>query len=135
MRENKPEREQWIPWEVSYSLKETTRGGRTSQTNAMLAVVLPDETGSYDYFMESNSECNSTTYSIDILFPILRKNMFNRKETKTRDCNGITVHIGYFSYIYCVQWDYFRDNVNDYINIAYEIYEKRDEYNIVKNLE
>ena len=135
MRENKPEREQWIPWEVSYSLKETTRGGRTSQTNAILAVVLPDEAGGYDYFMEYNSECNSTRYHTDILFPILRKNMFNRKETKTRDCNGTTVHIGNFSYIHCVKWEYFKNYVNRCIDIAYEIYEKNDEYNIVKNLE
>ena len=59
------ERNQWIPWEISYSVRKTTRGGRTSQRNALLAVILPDKKGSYDYF-------NNLT-----LFKILQKNIDN----------------------------------------------------------
>ena len=56
---------QWIPWEISYSLRETTRNDRTSHNNAILAVILPDKTGSYDY------------YDKDDLFPILKDNIDN----------------------------------------------------------
>ena len=56
---------QWIPWEVSYSLRETTRSNRTSHNNAILAVILPNKKGSYDY------------YSVDNLFSILKNNIKN----------------------------------------------------------
>ena len=50
------DKEQWIPWEISYSLKETSRRNKngesvTSHSNAMIAVVLPDANGSYTYYL------------------------------------------------------------------------------------
>lgn len=134
MKENKPDKDQWIPWEISYSLKEQSRQGRTSKTNAVLAVVLPDEWDSYDYFMRYNPDCNSTTYMTDILFDILRENMFNVKQPSTRTCNGTTIYEGYYSYIYTVKWDNFIGNINTYIDIALRIWGERDKYNIKKNV-
>ena len=59
------ERSQWIPWEIHYSLRETTRKDYTSHNNAILAVVLPDKQGSYQYYNKNN------------LFRILRQNIDN----------------------------------------------------------
>lgn len=59
------QRSQWIPWEISFSVRETTRNDRTSHRNALLAVILPDKNGSYDYYDKND------------LFPILKNNIEN----------------------------------------------------------
>ena len=59
------QRSQWIPWEISFSVRETTRSNRTSHRNAILAVILPDKNGSYNYYDKNN------------LFPILKSNIEN----------------------------------------------------------
>ncbi len=134
MKENKPDKDQWIPWEISYSLREQSRQGRTSKTNAVLAVVLPDQWGNYDYFMKYNPDCNSTTYMTNILFDILRDNMFNIKQPSTRTCNGTTIYEGYYSYIHTVKWDNFIGSINTYIDIAVQINSNKDNYNIRKGV-
>lgn len=60
---NRWERSQWIPWEISYSLRKTQRGNTSSQSNAVLAVALPDKNGEYDYIKNMN------------MFSILKNNM------------------------------------------------------------
>src|SRR3989339_6760 len=118
----KEDNDQWIPWEIAYSLREKTREGRTSLTNAMLAVVVPDEYGSYNYFVESLDcvHCNGIRWKTEILFSILGKNMFNRKKPNTIDCRGGscgTLHTGSnHSYIHPVRWDHFISDINFYIN-------------------
>ena len=62
---NKWQRSQWIPWEISFSVRETTRNNRTSHRNALLAVILPNRYGSYNYYDKND------------LFPILRDNIDN----------------------------------------------------------
>lgn len=62
---NRWQRSQWIPWEIAYSLRNTTRKDRTSHNNSILAVILPDKNGLYGYYNKNN------------LFPILKDNIDN----------------------------------------------------------
>lgn len=129
-----PEKKQWIPWEISYSLQEQSRQGQKSKTNSILAVVLPDENGSYEYFITQNTQCGSRTLHTDFLFQILRDNMFNKKDPETKNCNGTLIYYGYSSYINSVKWVDFINNIDNNIGIALEIWRNRNEYNIVKRL-
>lgn len=126
----RPENEQWIPWEVSYSLRETTIMGRKSNRNAILGVVLPDENNSYDWYYSENPECSSTTHHTGQLFEMLKENMFNLKNPEIRECNGSKIMEGEFSYIKTAKWSNFIDSSNWYIEKAIEIRDKADEYDL-----
>lgn len=128
------DKDQWIPWEVSYSLKEQSREGGNSKTNAVLAVVLPDEYGSYGYFITENLLCNSITYHTNTLFEILRLNMFNhkKKEDNIRHCNGQKIYEGSPSYIPSVKWENFKNNIDHYIGLAVTTRQNINEYDLMK---
>lgn len=139
----KTERDQWIPWEVSYSLKETSRNNKngdsvTSHSNAMLAVVLPDSNGSYSWYLESRTCCDSkcTTHHTDKLFTIIRKNKFNRsKNASKRTCdNKETIWTGTCSYIEAVKWVDFIDDYQKYVDKAVDRQNHIDEYDICKEV-
>ncbi|HET9136015.1 MAG TPA: TIR domain-containing protein [Candidatus Kapabacteria bacterium] len=136
MEYGKSEDDQWIPWEISYSLKEHSRDGVTSRTNAMLAVVLPDKNGSIDYFLVENSctKCNVTMHNTGVLFEILRNNMFNQKKPDVTSCENHTgaVYSGYCSYIHVVKWSSFISDPDTYLKIAKEINDNIDQYDIQK---
>lgn len=129
-----PEKDQWIPWEISYSLKEQSRQGIHSKTNGVIAVVLPDESGNYEYYLTYDSICNCTTHNTPILFQILRENMFNQKQPEIRICNGKNVYQGDFSYIQSVKWTNFEKDPNLYIDKAVELRDKKEQYNLRKNV-
>ena len=138
--QSKYESDQWIPWEVAYSLKQITRNGRTSQSNAVLAVVLPDRSLSYSYFLVENScpYCNCTIHRTDTLFQILRENMFNVKSPTFNNCTNHPqtnrVFTGNFSYISSVRWDHFISNKDLYLNNVETIRANIDQYNVSKTV-
>lgn len=135
---NQTQKEQWIPWEISYSLRTVPTGGNTKQMNAVLGVVLPDETGNYDWYYRYNPGCNSTTHSTNLLFKILSRNMFNLWEKETRECNGSTIHTSNEpSFIKTVKWSDFMngDSYNFFIEKAIEIKDSKDLYDYKIKLE
>ncbi len=139
----KKDRDQWIPWEVSYSLKETSRRNKNgvsikSHSNAMVAVVLPDSTGSYSYYLESKSCCSGgcTMHHTNRLFAIIKKNKFNRvKHASNRKCdNKNTIWTGTCSYIEAVKWSSFIKDYQKNIEKAIERKDNIDEYDICKEV-
>lgn len=131
----KYERDQWIPWEVSYSLKEITRNGRTSKTNAMIAVVLPDLQNKYDYCIEQTTCC--TTLKFSNFFTIIGNNFFNKKNAETYQCRecgdkhyrGLDSH--YFAY---AKWIEFISNPKKYIDEALIHQANMSQYKLHKDL-
>lgn len=136
------DRNQWIPREISYCLKETSRinsngDSVTSKTNAMLAVVVPDKNNSYAYYTYKNDCCNSgcRVLKTNTLFDILKNNMFNLKDASKKYCdNGSTIWYGDFSYITSVVWNDLIQDMNKYIEKAYEIQDNIKNYDIFKEI-
>ncbi|OBX04199.1 molecular chaperone Tir [Gallibacterium genomosp. 3] len=114
------EKEQWIPWEISYSLRSKKRKDNKSKRNAILLVVLPDSNGCYDY-------ANRTGFYFDIIQKNLN-NLINGYPTK-KLANGCSQ-----SYMLRCNWDQFISNVNGWIDAAIEINQNGDKYNITTRL-
>ncbi len=141
MREpRRSERSQWIPWEISYSLRETTRGDRTSHSNAILAVVLPDYLHQYNYFTDPHTyqHPDGQLNEGDPVFPIIRKNMKNNRW----DHSSNSLFKGFYSistsdssYIPSVKWDDFIQHPMAYVECAVRCKENIFDYKICTDLE
>ena len=138
MRENRKDKDQWIPWEISYSLKEVSRKNKsgnyvTSSSNAILAVVLPDKNDSYEYYIRDNRCCTETcrTLKTDFLFDIMKDNMFNIKKANKKTCaTSSVIYYGESSYITSIKWKDFAADPEFYIEKAYKIQSAIDQYKI-----
>ncbi len=136
------DRSQWIPWEVKYSLDKNTRHNNagkeiTSDTNAMMAIVLPDRNGSYSYYFENKTCCESgcRLNKTHTLFKIIGKNTFNlKKNDMCRTCSaGDTIYYDKsHSYISFYKWEEInsKEKIENAINHCYEIQSRKDLYDI-----
>jgi hypothetical protein len=131
------EKDQWVPWEVAYSLRELSKAGRKSRPNGLVMVVLPDEDGNYDYYIKEKScpHCNCRTLTTNFLFGILKRNVFNNKDLLEADCGHHTfnpVYTGDHSYIESVKWSDFKISPTIYLDRAVTLREKIDDFKISK---
>lgn len=132
------ENDQWMPWEISYSLRTVPSGNYTKQMNAILGVVLPDETATYDWYYTSDTNCQCVTHHTDRLFKILKDNTFNVLEKKFRECDGSRIYINdQPSFFKTIKWDDFMnaDNYNKYIELAIDIKNNKAAYDVHINLD
>jgi hypothetical protein len=140
MKENdKEEKDQWIPWEISYSLRAQTRDGRKSRPNGVLAVVLPDQSGSYAWYFKEKycPHCNCMMLLTVQLFSILKKNMFNALDKEPGTCENHesgTSYMGDHSYIRSVKWDKFMGNISYQLNKTIELRDRINEFTITKKI-
>jgi hypothetical protein len=136
----KEDNDQWIPWEVAYSLRQKSREGRLSTPNALIGVVLPDETGSYSYFIQDEAcpWCKCRSLKTDFLFAILKNNTFNTKKPVFLACNQHTLsgsaYQGDASYMHIVKWNDLMASVSHHLKIAQDIRNASDDYDICKRV-
>lgn len=132
---SEPEIEQWIPWEISYSVSKHSRNGRTSKTNGVVVVVLPDANNSYDYCLEKLPCSTILKFSDPFCFDIIAKNFFNANEPDKyhcNTCNGTHYRGSDNHYFVYARWNEFCANPQQYIELAEQHSEKTSEYNIKK---
>jgi hypothetical protein len=130
MKEWKREKDQWIPWEISYSLKEISRETGKSRTNGILAVVIPDRDQSY---VHAIWDFLGVRYVITtFLFKIITENLFNRKGLERS--YGIIPYVEEDCYIPIVKWSDFVNDPKHYLNVALDHRDHSDEFNLVKEI-
>lgn len=138
---SKSEEDQWIPWEVSYSLRTQTKAGRRSRPNALIAVVLPNISGQYNYFVSYNTYTDRNNQKRQVqsictgnTFEIIRNNMFNQKNPNIEEVDGHKIYHGDSCYITTVEWEDFINDMESYFDKAIELRDKISEYNIQINV-
>lgn len=134
MKEN--EDDQWIPWEIRYSLREPTRGGRASHRNAILGVVLPDVYAHYSYAIEDShcGSCSCVHYPFTNGFSILKELVLNRATPDLKENCIYSKRILEYphSYMSVVKWEDFISDIDKYLDEAVSISEKNYEWNMPK---
>ena len=112
----------WMDWEIEYCLKHITRKDRTSQTNGLVGVIKKVD-GNYDWLVNRLVNCHGKSvvnYKKNLLFDIIHKNQFNSTPAQKHcdKCNTYDHMKG--SYITFVEEDEFINNIDKYINDAYD---------------
>ncbi len=134
MFEGVEEIEQWVAWEISYSLKNKTRGGVRSNSNAILAVVLPDRNGDYGYAMY-RSYGGRTYLKRRAFFRIVWDNIFNRRGWHyRRDRYGNLEYRDGCGYVAVARWEDFVRDSGYHLGVALGNRGRWEEFDIRKNL-
>lgn len=112
----------WISDEISYSLKKISRDGTQSQRNGVVAVIKKVN-GSYDWFkytVQHPDGHTSNCYREEKVFDIIKENRRNQNPLVyvCEHCKTIDVLTG--SYISYIEEDEFINNIDKYIENAYQ---------------
>lgn len=153
MKSSKPEKCQWIPREISYSLR--TQFKYTSQMrshpNALIAVVLPQDVlgDPYSYYLKPETYFTNNTgiktatqIKTNKTFQIIKNNMFNKKNPNRSRVLFRGLNSTYYDYVYSpdssyietVKWKDFCLRPSYYYKIALNRQKHIDDYYIQKQI-
>lgn len=113
----------WIDWEIEYCLKKITRDGRASHRNGVVGVVMKDDNNSYDWFKYKITKPDGHVlngYHTEKVYDIINDNRFNQnpRQYHCETCHSYDRLTG--SYISFIEEDDFLENIDKYINNAYD---------------
>lgn len=127
----------WIDWEIEYTLKEIERDGRASGCNGVICVISKVN-GSYDWLVTentSNDNCKVVNHKSEKLYEIINKNRYNRKKSSHLCSSCRTYDRLKDSYISLIKEDDFLNDINTYIENAFDKSQRLDEFEIVKQVD
>ena len=129
-----PERNQWIPREISYSLRNKNRECGLSNMNAVLCVVIPDRKGNYGHAAWVDED-GDLIINEKNLFRIIGDNLCNNTRMDHYvDGKGRPVYEEGGSFFVFALWDDFRKDPGYYLDLAVGNRGRWKDYSIVKNL-
>lgn len=135
----------WIPWEISLSLRERTYKEEQNMTrNGIIGVYLPLDDGlnpvktggNYSYYMEKK-DCGTTTHFTSRLPQMIQDNSFNLingDHKCEKGCCEKVYDSSTGSYIQLVKWSDFVDDIQGYIDKAWDRRNSFDNYKCRINL-
>ena len=127
-----PERYQWIPQEISYSLRNKNRECGNSNMNVVLCIVIPDRMGNYGHAIRWDGYGNMVVNRYN-LFGIIRENLFNRRRDNHSPWNG-TYSDGQ-GYFVLTTWDRFKGNPERYLALAVRNRGNWQDYDVRKTID
>ena len=125
----------WIDWEIEYSLKEISRGDKTSRTNGVVGVIM--KAGSdYDWLVSTITKddgCSVRNINDSVLYNIVNFNRYNLQGDEKYACEHCQTYNQLDgSYFSLILEDDFIANPEKYIENAYEKCENADKYKLCK---
>ncbi|WP_261058828.1 TIR domain-containing protein [Streptococcus mitis] len=118
----KMSKSKWIEWEIEYSLKEIKRGNKYSRTNGVVAIISKVD-GSYDWFKHFSYNHHRKpviNFDMEKTFKLISNNHFNSNPPIWHCSKCKTYDSMYGSYISFIEEDNFLNNINYYLDNAYE---------------
>lgn len=135
---------EWIPWEISMSLRQRTYEHEQNMTrNGVVGVYLPldryynvSQNGEYTFYRHKR-DCGVVEHHTNILPAIVRDNTFNLingEYTCEKGCCSHVYSMSVGSYIELVDWSDFISNMSMYLENAWKRRNQFEKYEVRINL-